>query len=285
MIKTEHNCGLTIEDFKNDKQLFDFHITYNCEKFKYTPYQCKKCLTVYRATHMLEKHFRLKHTILIPIKDCNILTNDTWGIVYSYLHKTSLFDGKMSDISHLYEMLLSNNIEILKCMYIKNNFTMSGLYDKLKTCIKIYEIHGLYVHDPRMMIFETWLLLSNKFNLTKQEYVFLDNNDLFSNIMIIKNIKISNIFFNIVKKNEEMYMYMYERIIHNLTTRACFKSHIKYEIYKLEYLLDNIFNINDDIDKKIYKILILRKNIVNYEKDVQGSYGTGELIEFLKEKL
>jgi hypothetical protein len=218
------------------------------------------------------------------IKDCNILNKNTWRIIFSYLHKDDLFDGNVYDDSCLYEMVLSNKIEILKCIYIKNNFTMSGLYHKLKKCICIFDIYNLdeYLDKDNMEVFKTWLLLDTEFNLTKREFDILKSNDI-SSFFILKENKITNdIFFNIVKKNEEMYMYMYECLILYFTRPGCKEEWVtKSNIGLLEYLLKNIFNINDDIDKKIYKKLILKNKIAIYAKDTHSIGGTNILIKVL----
>jgi hypothetical protein len=213
---------------------------------------------------------------MVQIKDCNILNKNTWCIIFSYLHKDNLFDGNIDDESCLYEMVLSNNIEILKCIFIKNDFTMSGLYHKLKKCICIFQKYNVdyYLDRDNMVVFKTWLLLDKEFNLTKREYQILESNDILS-FFILKENKITNdIFFNIVKQNEEMYSYMYEDLILYLTQPSNQQEwKTKANIRILEYLLENIFNINDDIDKKIYK------KIISKTKDMQSNIRTDYLIK------
>jgi hypothetical protein len=283
--KKEHNCGLTIEDFNNDKQLFKFHIKFNCGKLKYHPSQCKKCKLVYTSTGRLERHFKLKHTVIKPITDCNILLNDTWGIVFSYLYDNYLYDGNVFGNLFLYEMMMTNNIVMLKCIFIKNNFTMSGLSNKLKLCLQIRE--NRYDHIKNTNIIHNWLTFDGEFNLNKKELRYLIMKGYLLTFTVKKN-KIKNInFFKKIKKNEEIYLYFYESIIDIISKHNYEWSWVmKENLIILEYILDNIYDMqNDNIDITIYKMLMLKTSIDGYPKKNQHNIGTKKIIEMLKKKL
>jgi hypothetical protein len=284
MSKKEHNCGKTIEDFNNDKQLFKFHIKFNCKQFKYKPHQCTKCKQVYTSIGRLERHIKLKHIIIIPIANCNILLNDTWNIVFSYLYDSYCFDGNVLGNSFLYEMTVTNNFQMLKCIFIKNNFTMNGLSNKLKLCLKINEKinrsnrHTNIIHD--------WLAFVNVFDFNKKELSNLINSGHILKFTTKKN-KIKNInFFKNLKKNEEMYLYLYENIIHTIEKQR-YRWSIMYEnLVILEYLLDNIYDMqNDKIDITIYKMLKTRTTIDGYSLKYQKTIGVKNIIELLIKKL
>jgi hypothetical protein len=285
MPKKEHKCGLTIKDFNNDEELFKFHIRFNCEKFKYNPHKCTKCKLVYTSNGRLERHFKLKHVVIKQIIDCNILLNDTWNIIFSYLYDNYCFDGNVFGNSFLYEMMMTNNIEMLKCIFIKNNFTMGGLCNKFKLCIQISHKRESSIKNSN--IIHNWLTFDNEFNFNKKEFRYLMDRNEFLKFTVKKN-KIKNIkFFKKLKKNEEMYLYLYESIIHTISRQNYRWSWIMREnLVLLGYVLENIYDKqHDNIDITIYKMLMSKTSIDGYPKPYQNTVGTNNVIELLKEKL
>ena len=141
-------------------------------------------------------------------------------------------------------MVIEKNEEMLKCIYIMNNFSMDNLDNQFKTLIKISK----KTNSINAPIFKTWLLNTTTYIPSVKVFDYLLDYEIICHITR-KSKKIPQIMKNLM--NSDMSLYVFKKSILKLSTQYYVYGNDKVVIY-LEYIIENFYDKNN---KNQYELL------------------------------
>ena len=122
----EISCECCNKILKTNK-LYKFHKKFDCEIKKYKPHECKICGNVLTTIGRLKRHIKILHVTNIDI-NVDILIPCVWNVVFSYIYDSSLCINNPKSKLFIYHMINTKNREMLKCLYISNNFSINNSF-------------------------------------------------------------------------------------------------------------------------------------------------------------
>lgn len=264
-------CVYCNKDFEK-LSYFKFHIKYQCEKYiesynniisansahkkiinnNYTINECSQCGSILTSAGRLKTHIKKKH---VAPSNCGLNTiksfiiGDIWNIICDYI----LVGEKSIKMA-----CIKNDLEILNCVYIKNDFSLNNQRYLLPKYIAYMD----KMHREKLL--RTWVMSYNEYIPTKLEYHSIILSRSF-NLAFIKKYILSNLYNNL--EHEEMLIYIIEDIANNIIGSLYSKYSPKYSTFSfLKYMLCKYYehiNNKDEVKRILTPILDTEVNIDN----------------------